>query len=229
MRAIDVMATVVFLARPDMTVQDAAKALVNHHISGMPVVDVEGKLVGVVTEGDLLHRTEIGTEVKRRRRWAELIASTQELAHAYVKEHSRLVGDVMTSNVVSVTEDAPLDEIAELMERHRIKRVPVLRDGKVTGLVSRADLIRTLASVGPELRRSITPSDSEIRGAILAALSGSRWALRPQNVIVSNGVVHLWGVVTSEDEGKAIRVAAENVPGVKEVKSHLVYPSIPLY
>ncbi|MFX1767911.1 CBS domain-containing protein [Paraburkholderia sp. A1RI-2L] len=229
MRAINVMATAVVLARPDLTVRDAAKMLVDYHISGMPVVDTEGKLVGMITEGDLLHRTEIGTELKRRTRWLEFVASTRELASEYVKEHSRLVGDVMTTNVVTATEDTPLAEIAELMERHGIKRVPVLKDGNVTGMVSRADLVRALASVGPDVRGSITPDDSAIRDAILAALSGNRWALLPQNVVVSKGIVHLWGAITSEEERQAICVTARNVPGVKEVESHLEYPSIPLY
>lgn len=229
MRAIDVMASGVVLARPDMSVQDAARMLVDYHISGMPVVDTGGKLVGMITEGDLLHRTEIGTEVKRRARWLDLVVSTRELAGEYVKEHSRLVSDVMSTNIVTATEDTPLAEIAELMEKHGIKRVPVLRDGKVTGLVSRADLVRALASVGPDLRGSITPDDSQIRDAILAALSGNRWELRPQNVIVSKGIVHLWGAITSDEERKAICVTARNVPGVKEVQNHLEYPSIPLY
>jgi len=227
MRAIDVMATAVVVARPDMTVRDVAGMLADYRISGMPVVDAQGNLVGVITEGDLLRRAEIGTEGKRRAWWLDLIASTRGLASEYVKEHSRLVSEVMTTNVVTVAEETPLAEIAELMERHRIKRIPVMRDGRMTGLVSRANLIRALASVGPKLRGSITPDDSAIREAILSAMSASRWALQRDNVIVTNGVVHLWGMITSEDEGKAIRVAAENVPGVKEVKSHLEFPTIP--
>ncbi|WP_434667013.1 CBS domain-containing protein [Paraburkholderia sp. A3BS-1L] len=229
MRAIDVMATAVVLARPDMTIQETAKMLADHRISGMPVVDRDGKLVGMVTEGDLLHRTEIGTGMKRRGRLSEFFTSTRELASEYVKEHSRRLSEVMTTDVVTATEETPLAEIAELMDRHRIRRVPVLRDGKVTGLVSRASLIRVLASVGPDLRNSITRSDSEIRQAILTELGRNRWALQPQNVIVTNGVAHLWGVIKSEDEREAIRIAAENIPGVREVKCHLDYPSIPLY
>jgi CBS domain-containing protein len=227
MRAIDVMATAVATARPDMSVRDVAKMLADYQIGGMPVVDAQGKLVGMITEGDLLRRAEIGTEVRRRGQWLELITSTRKLASEYVKAHSRLVSEVMTTDVITATEDTPLAEIAESMERHRIRRVPVLRDGKLTGLVSRANLIRALASVGPDLRCSITPDDSAIRETILSAMSGSRWALRRDNVIVTNGIVHLWGVITSEDEGRAIRIAAENAPGVKEVKNHLEYPAFP--
>ncbi len=224
MRAIDVMALGVVVARPDISVRETAQMLADYHVSGMPVVDRDGKLVGMVTESDLLRRAEIGTDGARHARWQEWIAPKHELASEYVKTHSRRLSDVMTTRVFSVNEETPLDEIATLMERHRIKRVPVLRDGKVVGLVSRADLIRALASVGPELRRSVAPGDAAIREAVLSAMSGNRWALQRRNVIVTNGVVHLWGVITSRDEGNAIRVAAENVPGVKEVRSHLEFP-----
>lgn len=204
--------------------------LIEYQISGMPVVDKAGKLVGMITEGDLLRRAEIGTEAKRRAWWLELVASKRELASEYVKEHSRLVSEVMTADdIVTVSEETPLDEIAELLERHRIKRVPVLRDGKLTGLVSRANLIRALASVEPARRGNGAPDDPAIREAVLAAMDGQRWALPRDNVLVSQGVVHLWGVITCEEQSKAIRVAVENVPGVKEVKSHLEYPMVPLF
>lgn len=229
MRAFDVMTTAVAVAQPNMTVRDVAKMLADYNISGMPVVDAQGRLVGMITEGDLLRRAEIGTEGKRRAWWLELLASTQAHASEYVKEHARLVRDVMTTDdIVAVSEETPLAEIAELMERRRVKRVPVLKNGKVTGLVSRANLIRVLASMGPELSGSVTPDDPALREAVLSAMKGNRWALRRDNVLVTNGVVHLWGVITSEEEGKAIRVAVENVPGVRDVKSHLEYPTFPL-
>jgi CBS domain-containing protein len=229
MRARDVMATALVLARPDMTVRDAAKALSSNRISGMPVVDAGGKLVGMVTEGDLLGRPELGANTNHRIGLLEFLTSTQELAREYVKTHSNLVCDVMTSDVVAVAEETPLGEIAELMEKHRIKRIPVLRNAELKGLVSRSDVIRALASIWPQLGNSVTPGDPQIREAILTQLEGHRWALLPQNVMVTNGIVHLWGVITSEEEGKAICVAAANVPGVKKVESHLDYSSIPLY
>jgi CBS domain-containing protein len=229
MRAKDVMATALVLARPEMTVRDAATALVSNHISGMPVVNAHGTLVGMITEGDLLRRPEMGATTKRRAGLLEFLVSTRELAAEYVKAHSRQVSDVMTTDIVAVTEETPLGEIAKLMEEHQIKRVPVLSNGELKGLVSRSDLIRALASVWPHLRDDSTTGDQQIREAILAELRGNRWTLLPQNVMVANGVAHLWGVISSEEEGKAIRVAAENIPGVKKVESHLVYPSIPLY
>ncbi len=224
MRAIDVMTTSVLFAHPDTSVQETAKTLAENHISGMPVIDDKGALIGMITEGDLLHRAEIGTGVGKRAWWLEFLASTRELAHGYVREHSHKVRDLMTTDVVSVTEDTPVVQIAEMLERHRIKRVPVLKEGKVTGLVSRANLIRALASAVPDAVPSVAPEDESIRDAIVKAMKDTRWSLSREDVLVTHGVVHLWGIVTSEEERKAIRVAAENVPGVKEVNSHLEYP-----
>jgi CBS-domain-containing membrane protein len=226
MRASDVMTTSVVFAHPNTTVQEAAKTLAENHISGMPVVDDKGALMGMVTEGDLLHRAEIGTGAGKRAWWLEFLASTRELASEYVKEHSGKVSDLMTTNVITVMEDTPVADIAELLERHRIKRVPVLKDGKVTGLVSRANLIRALASIVPEPSAPVATDDLTIREAVVTALKNTRWSLPRENILVTDGVVHLWGVITSAEEGKAIRVAAENVPGVKEVDSHLEYPPV---
>ena len=180
----------------------------------------------MITEGDLLHRAEIGTGVARRAWWLDFLASTRELASEFVREHSHKVGDLMTTDVVSVTEDTPVAQIAEKLERHRIKRVPVLSDGKVTGLVSRANLIRALASAVPAAMSPAAPGDEAIRDAIATAMKDARWSLSREDVLVTDGVVHLWGVVTSDEEADAIRVAAENVPGVKEVNSHLEYPTV---
>ncbi|MBR8285407.1 CBS domain-containing protein [Burkholderia cenocepacia] len=224
MYARDVMTTSVISASPEMSVQETAKLLVEHGISAAPVIDADGKLIGIVSEGDLVHRVEIGTHAKRRSWWLELLASSRELASEYVKEHAQTVKDLMTVDVVTVAEDTPLFEVAELLERHRIKRVPVVDNGKVAGLVSRADLVRALASDTHDRRKSLAHADVEIREAILNAMSGQRWALSRGQIIVKNGKVHLWGVIFSEGERKAVCVAAQTVPGVKQVISHLVYP-----
>lgn len=227
MRASDVMTTQVVTVTPDTTIHAAAKLLADHHISGLPVVDANGAVIGIVSEGDLLHRAEIGTGAQRRAWWLELLSSTRELAQAYTKEHANLVKDVMSDNVISVAEDTPLGEIADVLERNRIKRVPVMSDGKLVGIVSRANLIRALASVTPpEPAPATVADDAAIRDAVLAALRGHRWSLPRQNVIVTAGVVHVWGVIESEEEGRAIRVAAETVPGVKKVESHLDFPPV---
>jgi CBS domain-containing protein len=226
MHASDVMTSTVITATPETTIRAAAKQLADNRIGGMPVVDVDGRVVGIISEGDLLHRVELGTGSRRRAWWLEFFESTREMASMYVKEHARTVKDVMSEDVISVTEDTPLDEIAELFERHRIKRVPVLRDSELIGLVSRADLIRALASVPNKMMPASTTDDSTIRDAVVAELRGQRWALPRQNVIVSDGVVHLWGAVESEEVRRAIRVAAEGVPGVKRVESHLEFPIV---
>ena len=223
MRAMDVMTSSVIVVSPDTSVQAAAKLLDDNRISGMPVVDADGQVLGMVSEGDLLRRTEIATDERRRSWWLELFTSTRELASTYVKGHAHTVKDIMHQPVVSVREDTPLAEIADLLERHRIKRVPVMRDGKLVGIVSRSNLIRALASVAPD-KLAILSSDQEIREAVLHELSGRRWALPRHNVMVQDGVVHLWGIVRSEDERSAIRVAAEGVPGVKGVRDHLYFP-----
>jgi CBS-domain-containing membrane protein len=217
------MTSPVIVATPDMNVQAAAKLLDDNRISGMPVVDAAGEVTGMVSEGDLLRRTEIGTGERRRSWWLELFTSTRELASVYVKAHAHTVKDIMRQPVVSVREDTELAEIADLLERHHIKRVPVLRDGKLVGIVSRSNLIRALASVAPDMQAT-SSSDQEIREAVLHELSGYRWSLPRHGVIVQDGVVHLWGVVHSEDERRAICVAAEGVPGVKEVRGHLYFP-----
>lgn len=225
MRAADIMTTKIVSAGPEMSVRLAAGTMVFAGISGMPVIDEDGKLLGIVTEGDLMHRAEIGTGVKPRAWWLEMVASTRELASQYVKEHARKVRDVMSTDVATVTEACPIADIAELLERRRIKRVPVMRDGKVVGVVSRANLIRALVTMAPELPVANDIKDHSIREAVTAAMEGQPWALARENVIVESGTVHLWGQIVSAEEGNAIRVAAENAPGVKAVITHFGLPT----
>ncbi|KXU87034.1 histidine kinase [Caballeronia megalochromosomata] len=220
MQASDIMTTSIISASPDMSVRLAAGTMVFAGISGMPVLDESGKLLGMITEGDLIHRTEIGTGVTSCAWWRELVESTTGLASQYVKEHGRKVRDVMSTDVTTVAEGCPVAEIAELFERRRIKRVPVMRDGKIVGIVSRTTLIRALVTMAPEQHDTTECSDESIREGVLAAMSGRPWALEHANVIVENGTVHLWGPVVSADESSALRVAAENVPGVKDVIAH---------
>ncbi|HWT34926.1 MAG TPA: CBS domain-containing protein [Paraburkholderia sp.] len=227
MLAIDVMTPSVICAQPDMTVQEAAKRLVENGISGMPVVDADGALVGIVSEADLLHRVETGTETKRSR-WLELFSTTRDLASTFIKEHGCKVEDVMSTTVFSVDDGTPVAEIAELMETRRIKRVPVMRGGELVGIVTRGNLIRALASAPApaQTQDSASVSDREIAEAIVTALSGKRWALPKENVIVKDGVAHLWGVIQSEEEEHALCIAALEVKGVKEARAHLSYPTV---
>ncbi len=225
MHAADVMTRHVITVDPGTTVQSLAGLLSERGISGAPVVDASGQLVGVVSEGDLLRRTEIGTDQPgsvRRSWWLEDFATAR--AREYVKSHGRTVGDIMTRDVVSVTEDTDLGEIARLLETNRIKRVPVLHDGKVVGIVSRSNLVRALSAAHTPAVAATADSDRAIRARLLAELQQQKWANRiwPQDIIVSDGTAHLW--FTSDEASatmQAARVAAENIPGVRGVELHI--------
>ena len=234
MRAMDVMTTDVITVDPDMTVQDFAKLLAERGISGAPVVDASGRLVGIVSEGDLLHRAEIGTARRHRERrrswWLDHYSS--DLAREYVKAHGRTVKDTMTRDVVTVTEDTDLGEVAALLEAKRIKRVPVTRDGKVVGIISRANLVRALAATKGMPPRETEHDDRTIRARLLAELGREEWAkVWPEDIVVRDGVVHFWLSSDEPDEKKqALRVAAGTVPGVRRVEEHVVpAPLVPAF
>jgi CBS domain-containing protein len=223
MKAADVMTRRVVSVSPETSVAEAVRLMLQDDISGLPVVDEHGRLAGIVTEGDFLRRAETDTE-RRRQRWLTFLLGPGRLAQEYVHTHGRKVAEVMTPDVVSVTEYTPLREIVRLMEGRRIKRVPVTRDGKLVGIVSRANLLRAMASVAGEVGTADTDDDSEIRTRLLAELEKQPWV--PQvstNIVIRNGIVHLWGVIFDEEQRRALVVAAENVPGVKGVEDHLVW------
>jgi CBS-domain-containing membrane protein len=221
MRAADVMTSEVITLGEDASVQEAAKLMAEHGISAVPVIDRESRVVGMVSEGDLLHRAETGTE-RRRSWWLEMVASTNQLAGEYVKSHSGKVKDVMTRDVVSVTEETPVADIAVLLETNRIKRVPVLRGDKLAGIVSRANLVRALAMTINERPSGAEADDRAIRDRLLAELKAQKWAeVSPANVTVKDGVVHLWSSYYSDQEKRALIVAAESVPGVRRIEDHM--------
>jgi CBS domain-containing protein len=227
MRAMDVMTNKVITVDENASVQEVAKLLVEHGISAVPVVDKDNRVIGMVSEGDLLHRAETGTD-RRRSWWLEQMTSTNQLAAEYVKSHSGSVKDVMTRNVVSVIEATRVADIAVLLETHRIKRVPVLRDGKLVGIVSRANLVRALAMTISEPASGAESDDRRIRDKLLAELKAQKWAeVSPANITVKDGVVHLWSSYLSEQEKRALVVAAENTPGVRRVEDHM--RSVPAY
>jgi CBS-domain-containing membrane protein len=222
MNAADVMTRRVISIPPDASIEDAVKLMLDRRISGLMVVDDTGHLAGVVTEGDLLHRSELGTS-RQRSWWLSLLVSPGKQAEEFTHAHGRKVSDVMTTDVVSVDADAPLSDIVELMEKHRIKRVPVVQHERVVGVCSRSDLLRAL-SVTARLSQETPGDDRAIRNALLDALEKESWApLATLNVTVSGGVVDLWGTISDEQERRAIAVIAENTPSVKQVNDHLVY------
>ena len=221
MRAIDVMVRDVVTVRPDTDVTEAIKLLAEHDVSALPVVGAGGNLVGVLSEADLIHRVEIGTE-KRRPWWLEAVTGASTLAAEFAKSHGKKVGEVMTSGATSVSEDTSLSEIAALFERNRIKRVPVVKDGKLVGVVSRSNLVQALASVVGRIDQH-DESDRQIRLELLSRLQEQTWTdFGSRNITVADGVVHLWGLVGSEAERKALLALAESVPGVSRVCDEMI-------
>ncbi|MET4702036.1 CBS-domain-containing membrane protein [Constrictibacter sp. MBR-5] len=221
MRAKDIMTTSVVSVTPETGVSEVARLLLERHISAVPVIQAEGGLVGMVSEGDFLRRTE-GDGRLHGSWWLRLFSGPGESAAQYVKTHGRSAADVMTQDVITVTEDTPAGEIAHLLETKRIKRVPVLRDGRIVGIVSRADLLRGLAAQRDAPVASATVEDETIRKRILEEMSASDWApTYGVSVMVAEGIVQIWGFVDSHEQGEALRVAAGNVPGVKGVELHV--------
>lgn len=223
MKARDLMTTNVVTVKPDTKVRDVAALMLEKHISGVPVLSDSGKLVGMISEGDLLRRPELGTE-KHRRRWLAFFSRADEQAREFTKSHALRAGDVMTKQVLHIAEDTPLGDVVGLMEKHRVKRLPVLSKGKLVGIVSRVDLIRALATRQAEPMPPPPESDATIRAVMNDVLKNQDWALSAVvNVVVSDGVVHLWGVIDSDEQRQALRVAAENIPGVTAVEEHLTF------
>ncbi len=222
MKAGDIMTPRVVSISPDAGVLEAVRLMLQNHISGLPVVDASGALVGVVTEGDFLRRAETGT-ARKRPRWLEFLVGPSRLAEEYVESHGRKVGEVMTREPITITEDAPLEEVVHLMEHKRIKRLPVMRGPQVVGIVSRANLMHALVTLG----RAAPPpaaTDAAIRQQLLAEFQKQVWAPAALiDVAVKDGVVEIWGTILEGSQGEAIRVCAENIPGVKSVVSHLTW------
>ena len=218
MKAKDVMTADVVTVTPEATVGEAASLLNERRVSGAPVLK-DGRLVGMVTEGDLIRRREIGSDEEGQSWWLRLLG-TGGGAQGYIKAHAKHIADVMTRKPVTVEEATPVAEIARLLETHHIKRVPVLRDGRLVGVVSRADLVRALAAASIQTFEA-NETDEAIRQALLAELDRQRWWHGwHASVIVDNGIVHLWGFYSAAGERDAARVAAENIPGVKAVEDH---------
>ena len=222
MKASDIMTSKPVSIRPDSSVMEAIRLMLQRRFSGIPVTDAAGTVVGIVTEGDLLRRAETGTQ-RRRPRWIEFLIGPGRLASEYAQACGHKVHEVMTTPVQTIPEDTPLDQIVKMMEQHRIKRLPVVKGGKLVGIVSRANLLRALATVMRETKGGST-DDASIRQRLLDELGKQTWAPNALiDVVVRNGVVHLWGTILDERQRQGIRVAAENTVGVKSVEDHLVW------
>jgi CBS domain-containing protein len=221
MRAHQIMTRKVITVSPDTPVIDAANTMLRQHISGLPVTDGDGKLVGIISEGDFIRRAEIGTQ-RRRSRWLKFLLGVGREASDFIHEQGRKVGEIMTPSPFTVSEDALLEDIVAIMEKNSIKRLPVMHDGKIVGIVTRTNLLQTVADLGREIPDP-TADDDHIRNRIVSALENSDWCPFGLNVIVRDGIVHLSGVVTDDRVRQAAVIAAENVSGVRAVHDHLCW------
>ena len=218
MQAKDVMTRDVTTVAPEATVQEIAKLLLERRISAVPVVNAENELLGVVSEGDLIRRPESGT-TRPASWWLSLLTTPEDSALDYVKTHGGHARDVMTQKLITVDEETPLWEVARTLEKHHVKRVPVLKDGKLVGIVSRADLLRALAA--QQAAPAASADDRALKSAVEQAFRDAELEGQFVSVVVSGGVVHLWGAAESDAEKQALRVAAENVAGVKQVRDDI--------
>jgi CBS domain-containing protein len=221
MRAHQIMTHPVITVTPETTIVEAANTMLQKHISGLPVVDATGKLVGIISEGDFIRRSEIGTE-RKRGRFLKFILGSGKAATDFVHEHGGKVGEIMTPEPLTITEDTDLEQIVRLMERNSVKRLPVTRGDQVVGIVSRANLLQAVASLARDFPDP-TADDDHIRNRVIDSLAKQDWCPLGLSVIVRNGIVHLDGVITEERSRPAAIVAAENVTGVKKVHDHLCW------
>lgn len=227
MRAKDIMTTQVTTVDADSLVHEIVRCLLTKHISAVPVTDADGRVLGIISEGDLIHRVA-ATSHQHRSWWASLFDGSGKDPAEFIKTHALHARDIMTREVTAVTEDTPAEEIVRILEKRRIKRVLVLRGERLVGIVSRADLLRVVLASSPETGASMSANDRELREKIMANLEGQDWARVSQlNIVVSEGVAQLWGFVGSDTERNALRVAAETVPGIREVEDHLNLKPIP--
>lgn len=222
MRVKDVMTSKVVCASPRDTIADAIRLMMHSHVSGLPVVDSAEKVVGVLSEGDLLRRIEIGTAKKAH--WLEYLFRPGHLAEVYKHTHGRKVEEIMTTEVSSIDQSLPLEAAVSLMQKRRIKRLPVMDGDKLVGIITRADFIRALGSFVTEPYEECPTSDAEIRMRILSEVEQQSWAPRDTlDVDVKDGVVQLRGTLTDQRQRDALKVLVENVPGVRETHDHLIW------
>jgi CBS domain-containing protein len=219
MRAHQIMTRQVITVGPETSIVDAADTMLQYHISGLPVVNTAGKLTGIISEGDFIRRAEIGTQ-RKRGRWLRILVGKGQTASEYVRERGLKVKEIMTPDPVTIAEDTSLEDIVRIIERHNVKRLPVVHGDQLVGIVTRTDLLRAVATLARDIPDP-TADDDHIRSAIIAAIRGTHWSPSRFNVIVRNGIVHLSGIVTDERCRQAAIVATENVPGVRQVHDEL--------
>jgi CBS domain-containing protein len=221
MRAHQIMTRQVITIATDAPIVEAANTMLHNHISGLPVVDEAGKLAGIISQGDFIRRAEIGTQ-RKRGRWLKLLLGPGRVASDFVHERGRKVGEIMTLDPCTVTEDATLEDVVSLMEQNNVKRLPVMRGDQLVGIVTRSNLLQAVAELAREVPDP-TADDDHIRNRIITSIEKTDWRPFGLGVIVRNGNVHLSGVITNERSRQAAIVAAENVSGVRKVHDHLCW------
>jgi len=219
MRAHQIMTKDVVTVGPEASIVEASRLMLEHHISGLPVLDAHGHLVGIVSEGDFLRRAELGTQ-RKRPRWLQFLIGPDREATEFVRQSGRKVGEIMTRTPHTVAEDTPLEEIVSLMEKKHVKRLPVMHRDRLVGIVTRANLLSAVASLAREIPDP-TADDDHIRERVTQAILKTGWRPIGLQVTVRNGVVHLHGLIVNESSRQAAKVAAENVAGVAEVRDYL--------
>ncbi len=221
MRAHQIMSRPAVSVTPETPILEAANLMLRRHISGLPVLDRAGKLVGIVSEGDFIRRSEIGTE-KKRGRWLKFLIGPGGIATDFVREHGRKVSDIMTPAPLTIAEDATLEDVVALMEKKNVKRLPVMHGNTMVGIVTRSNLLQAVASLARDIPDP-TADDDHIRERIIREIEKAEWHPLNLEVIVRDGIVHLSGVIPDERSRQATIVAAENVEGVRLVHDHLCW------
>jgi len=221
MRAHQIMTRKVITVGTAASIVDAAKIMLEKHVSGLPMVDEAGTLVGIVSQGDFIRRAEIGTQ-RKRGRWLKFLLGPGRVASDFVHERGRKVGEIMTLDPCTVTEDATLEDVVQLMEHKNVKRLPVMRGDRLVGIVTRSNLLQAVAELAREVPDP-TADDDHIRNHIITAIEKADWTPFGLGIIVRDGNVHLSGIITNERSRQAAIVAAENVSGVKKVHDHLCW------
>jgi CBS domain-containing protein len=216
----EIMTRKVITVGPETSIIEAANIMLQHHLSGLPVVDAGGSLIGIISEGDFIRRAEIGTQ-RERGRWLACLVGADQIAADFVHERGRKVGEIMSASPIIVTEDASLNRVVQIMESNNVKRLPVLREGRLVGIVARSDLLAAVANLAPSVPIPAA-DDNHIRNAIIAAIEQAVWRPFRLTVAVRDGIVHLGGIVANERSRRAAVVAAETVSGVKRVHDDLV-------
>src|ERR1700726_2017550 len=221
MRTHQIMTRKVITVGTATPIVEAANIMLERHVSGLPVIDEKGKLVGIVSQGDFIRRAEIGTQ-RKRGRWLKFLLGPGKVASDFVHERGRKVGEIMTLDPCTVTEDATLEDVVRLMEQNNVKRLPVMRGDQLVGVVTRSNLLQAVAELAREVPDPAA-DDDHIRNHIIASIEKADWGPLGLGVIVRNGHVHLSGIITNERFREAAVVAAENVSGVRKVHDHLCW------